>query len=105
MKIIQRLKNNLTTPALFFWFGLALLALFGMVLIYQITPMGMGMVNDSVAYLRGARNILDGEGYTRFVGDGTLDPITHFPPMFSFVMVSVGIFGMDVLRAARFINI
>lgn len=76
-----------------------------MVVIYQITPMGMGMVNDSVAYLRGARNILDGEGYTRFVGDGTLDPITHFPPMFSFAMVSLGVFGLDVIRAARVINI
>ena len=104
MKIIQRLKNNRTTPA-WFWFGLALLAVIGMVVIYQITPMGMGMVNDSVAYLRGARNILDGEGYTRFVGDGTLDPITHFPPMFSFAMVSLGVFGLDVIRAARVINI
>ena len=105
MKIIQRLKNNMTTRSMFFWLGLALLALMGMVLVYKITPMGMGMVNDSAAYLRGARNILDGEGYTRFIGDGKTAPITHFPPMFSFAIVSLGVFGLDVFRAARVINI
>ena len=105
MTIIQRIKSYRNSPTFWFWLGLALLALIGMALVYQITPMGMGLVNDSVAYLRGARNILDGEGYTRFVGDGNTAPITHFPPMFSFVIVSVGFFGLDVLRAARLINI
>ena len=69
-----------------------------------ITQIGAGASGDSVHYLMGAENILQGNGYARSTGDGTTRPITHFPPLFSVMIAAVGIFGIEVTSAARWLN-
>ncbi|MDQ2690624.1 MAG: hypothetical protein M3Y68_01185, partial [Chloroflexota bacterium] len=59
--------------------ALGLLALFGIILILQATPDGLGLSDDSIAYIAGARSIVAGEGY-REAWLASNEPVTHFPP-------------------------
>jgi 4-amino-4-deoxy-L-arabinose transferase-like glycosyltransferase len=82
---------------------LSLLALSGTFLILYATPQGMGLFDDSIAYIAGARSLLDGQGY-REAWLASNQPVTHFPPGFSSVLALVGLSGLDPLRGTRFIN-
>ena len=84
---------------------LLMMGVFGVFFMRYLTPSGHGLVNDSVGYINGARNILAGDGYSRTKGDWTTDPITHFPPMFSIVLAFFGLTGLDPFRGARFVNL
>ncbi|HMV28877.1 MAG TPA: hypothetical protein PKE23_05795, partial [Anaerolineales bacterium] len=79
---------------------LGLLALSGTFLILYATPQGMGLFDDSIAYIAGARSILAGQGY-REAWLASNQPVTHFPPGFSTVLALVGISGLDPLRGTR----
>lgn len=72
-------------------------------LILYSTPEGLGLSDDSIGYIAGARSILDGQGYREawLTSNG---PVTHFPPGFSAVLALVGLSGLDPLRGARFLN-
>jgi 4-amino-4-deoxy-L-arabinose transferase-like glycosyltransferase len=76
-----------------------------MVLIGWITRNGSGMSGDSVWYQMGAENILAGKGYLRFSGAGELRPITHFPPFYSIVLAGLGVTGLDLASAGRWLNV
>ena len=80
---------------------LILLALLGMFFLWQSTPYGLGLVNDSAAYVEGAENLLAGKGYVRTSGGGELKPITHFPPLFSLLLAAFSLTGLELLPAAR----
>jgi len=67
------------------------------------TPYGLGLVNDSYAYVSGAINLLKGNGYSQFSGGGEISPITHFPPMFSILLALVDLIKIDILFAARLV--
>ena len=82
---------------------LGLLALSGTFLILYTTPQGMGLSDDSIAYIAGARSILDGQGY-REAWLASNQPVTHFPPGFSTVLALVGLSGLDPLRGTRLVN-
>ena len=83
--------------------SLLLLAVLGTLLILRATPEGLGLFDDSIAYIAGARSLLAGEGY-REAWLATNQPVTHFPPGFSSSLAFVGLFGLDPLRGARFVN-
>jgi hypothetical protein len=86
------------------WIFLAILVIIsfiGMIALWRSTPYGMGLVNDSATYVEGAANLLAGKGYVRISGGGEIKPITHFPPLFSFLLAGFGVVGMDLLHAAR----
>jgi 4-amino-4-deoxy-L-arabinose transferase-like glycosyltransferase len=82
---------------------LLLLAMTGTFLVLRATPEGLGLSDDSIAYIAGARSMLAGEGY-RAAWLASNKPVTHFPPGFSSVLAFLGLFGLDPLRGARFIN-
>ncbi|MCQ3935603.1 MAG: hypothetical protein DPW18_01015 [Chloroflexi bacterium] len=82
---------------------LSLLAVSGTFLILYATPQGMGLFDDSIAYIAGARSILAGQGY-REAWLASNQPVTHFPPGFSTVLALVGLSGLDPLRGTRFVN-
>lgn len=82
---------------------LSLLALSGTFLILYATPQGMGLSDDSIAYIAGARSILAGQGY-REAWLASNGPVTHFPPGFSTVLALVGLSGLDPLRGTRLVN-
>ena len=83
--------------------SLILLVFTGVFLVLRATPEGLGLSDDSIAYIAGARSLLDGNGY-REVWLATNQPVTHFPPGFSSALAFLGLFGFDPLRGARFLN-
>jgi hypothetical protein len=82
---------------------LFLLALAGTFLVLKATPEGLGLFDDSIAYVAGARSMLAGDGY-REAWLASNGPVTHFPPAFSSVLAFFGLFGLDPLRGTRFVN-
>ena len=85
--------------------GTAALAILAMSLVHISTPAGAGLANDSAAYVGGARSILAGTGYSDVWLDSSLEPITHYPPLFSIILSAIGVFGIDPLRSVRVLNI
>lgn len=80
--------------------GVALLSV-GLAIVWLTTPLGMGLGNDAVAYIAGARSLLDGGGYRR-IWLYDREPITHFPPLFSLLLAGVSwVAGTDPLVTAR----
>jgi 4-amino-4-deoxy-L-arabinose transferase-like glycosyltransferase len=82
---------------------LGLLAALGMFLILYATPQGLGLSDDSIAYIAGARSMISGEGY-REAWLASNGPVTHFPPAFSSLLALIGLSGLDPVRGARFLN-
>ena len=69
-------------------------------------PFGVGLTNDSSAYIGGARSLLARQGYVRIGGDGLPRPITHFPPFYSIVLAVVSrITRTDPLETAKWVNL
>ncbi len=98
---ISRLVSS-QTFSLFLLLGL--ISIFGGWLLLYSTPEGLGLNDDSIAYISGARGILSGEGYRELwlVSKGYL---THFPPGFSGMLAIAGfITRLDPLRVARVMN-
>lgn len=83
--------------------SLLLLAVTGILLILRATPEGLGLSDDSIAYIAGARSMVAGQGY-REAWLASNQPVTHFPPGFPAVLAFFGIFGFDPLHSARFVN-
>jgi hypothetical protein len=82
---------------------LGIVALAGVALVLHATPEGLALTDDSIAYIAGARSMLAGSGYREawLASDG---PVTHFPPGFPSALAFLGLFGLDPLRGARFLN-
>jgi len=94
-------KPHLDKQTVIFIFALGLLAAGGVWLLAYSTPEGLGINDDSIAYIAGARSILAGQGYSEawLVSN---EPVTHFPPGYPGVLALIGIItGLDPLRGAR----
>jgi len=83
---------------------LFLVSIFGIYLLRATTPIGLGIYPDSVTYIMGARNIVNGLGFVRFSSENILKPITHYPPLYSIILSGFGFAGLDIVRAARLLN-
>lgn len=90
-------------PRLASFIALCLIAITGVVLVIRATPNGLGLSDDSIAYIAGARSMAAGDGY-REAWLASNQPVTHFPPAFSSVLAFCGLFGIDPLRAVRWVN-
>ena len=77
--------------------GLGLLAA-GLVLARQM-HFGPGLTPDSSTYVSVARGLVDGVGFVAFYGDLRL-----FPPLFPLVLAVGGMFGVDAIAAAAWVN-
>ncbi|MEW5938915.1 MAG: phospholipid carrier-dependent glycosyltransferase [Chloroflexota bacterium] len=82
---------------------LGLLAAIGAILIFMATPDGLGLSDDSIAYVAGARSLLAGNGYREAWLESN-GPVTHFPPGFSGALTLIGLAGIDPLNGARLLN-
>lgn len=82
---------------------LGLLAALGCFLVLKATPEGLGLSDDSIAYIAGARSLLAGDGY-RAAWLESNKPVTHFPPAFSGTLALIGLTGANPINAARLLN-
>ena len=90
-------------PRLASFIALSLIAVIGVILVLRATSNGLGLSDDSIAYIAGARSMAAGDGY-REAWLASNQPVTHFPPGFSSILAFLGLFGADPLRAARWVN-
>jgi len=97
------MKKIRVSPRLFSILVLGLLVCIGVLLVLKATPEGLGLSDDSIAYIAGARSMLAGHGY-REAWLASNEPVTHFPPGFSSILAFFGLFGLDPLRGTRFVN-
>ncbi|HEY2979912.1 MAG TPA: phospholipid carrier-dependent glycosyltransferase, partial [Anaerolineales bacterium] len=87
-----------------FFSALAVLGALGVWLLFYSTPQGLGLNDDSIAYIAGARSLLSGAGY-REIWIVSAGPVTHFPPGYPGALAAVGLVtGLDPLRGARLLN-
>lgn len=77
-------------------------AMAAMAAVTAATGKGLYVSPDSVFYVGSARNLLGGSGLRSPPG---LQPLGHFPPLFSLVLAAVGRAGIDPLDAARVVNV
>jgi hypothetical protein len=82
---------------------LGLIAVLGAFLLFKATPEGLGLSDDSIAYVAGARSLLAGDGY-RAAWLESNRPVTHFPPAFSGTLALLGLIGLDPINGARLVN-
>jgi hypothetical protein len=97
-------KIELDKQTMVFILTIGLLAVGGVWLLLHSTPKGLGLNDDAIAYIAGARSIMNGNGYREawLASDG---PVTHFPPGFPGVLALIGLVtGLDPLRGARALN-
>jgi len=95
--------NFRITPRFASFLTLGLFTVMGIFLVLRSTPEGLGLSDDSIAYIAGARSLLAGHGY-REAWLVSNNPMTHFPPGFSSALAVIGLLGLDPLRGARFLN-
>jgi len=98
------IKQNRLSIFLFLT-ALTAISLMGAVMLKVATPTGLGLINDSTAYIAGARSILQGTGYSELWLATELEPITHYPPLLSSILALIGLSGLDPMRGARVLNI
>lgn len=97
-------KFHLDKQTVVFLLAIGLLAVGGIWLLAYSTPFGLGLNDDSIAYIAGARSILAGQGY-REAWLASNEPVTQFPPGFPAVLASIGFLtGLDPVRGARALN-
>lgn len=81
------------------------IALAGVLAMLAATRLGVGIYPDSVTYLDAARNLLAGSGFRFWPGNGYgLEPLTHYPPLFSTTLCLLGWMGLEITSAARWLN-
>jgi 4-amino-4-deoxy-L-arabinose transferase-like glycosyltransferase len=90
-------------PRLASLIALFLISIAGIFLVIKATPNGLGLSDDSIAYIAGARSMAAGEGY-REAWLASDQPVTHFPPSFPSVLAFFALFGVDPLHAVRWVN-
>ncbi|HSM71319.1 MAG TPA: hypothetical protein VK851_07230, partial [Anaerolineales bacterium] len=75
----------------------------GMLFAFIVTHrFGPGLTTDGARYLSTAENLLNGNGFTEYLGV----PLTQFPPLYSIIIAVVSLITRsDVFAAAQYINI
>jgi 4-amino-4-deoxy-L-arabinose transferase-like glycosyltransferase len=81
------------------------MSLLGMTALLVASSSGLYLTGDSAVYVAVARNLIRGYGVAVVGADGSLHPVTHFPPLYPFVLsLSAGLSGTDVLTAGRWLQ-
>ena len=84
---------------------LILIALLGGALVYHATARGPGIGGDATIYISSARNLLAGHGLGLVGPRVEFRLLPYFPPFFSLVLSGFGALGLDLVGAARWLNI
>ena len=81
-------------------FVLGIIGLLAGILMFWITPNGIGIGPDSIGYIETSQSLLEGKGFY-FLNR----PMTHWPPVYPSLLAIVGVFKDDKIQAARWLNV
>ena len=93
------LKDKLTIGSIL------LISLVGSLLIVYSTSWGPWVFSDSTEYLFSARNLIAGHGLGLYSPTGVFHPMVLHPPFYSLLLSLFGWMGIDLVAAARWINV
>ncbi|MFH1524081.1 MAG: hypothetical protein ABIF04_03875 [Chloroflexota bacterium] len=85
--------------------AIILLSILGGVIAVYTTANGPWGYTDPVVYISTARSLDRGLGLGYYEADATFRPITIQPPFYSIVLGAIGLFGVNLVVAARWLNI
>jgi hypothetical protein len=80
------------------------LALSGLVGLLLATRWGIGVSPDSAVYIGAARNLIAGRGLSVPFGESVDSPLIHYPPLYPILLATLGLFGLEPVEAARWLN-
>jgi hypothetical protein len=83
---------------------LVAVAVFAAALILVSTWRGPGVGGDATVYLTTANNLLHGAGLGMLNPDGTFSYLSYYPPLFPLSLSALGLTGIDLPAAARWLN-
>lgn len=83
---------------------LAIIVGMGMFLVWFSTVWGPGLISDTYQYVSSARSFVAGNGFSLPYGNGELEPMTKYPPMFSVLLAVFEGIGISALQGARLAN-
>jgi hypothetical protein len=84
---------------------IALLSLAGGLAIGFSTRWGPWAYSDSTAYIVSARTFLEEGKLGYYVPSGGFERLTHHPPLYPLALSAIGLFGVELLDAARWLNV
>jgi 4-amino-4-deoxy-L-arabinose transferase-like glycosyltransferase len=84
--------------------ALLLLALLAVAIVILATTFGIGITPDSTVYLEAARNLIKGQGLVALAANGELQPMTHYPPLYSSLLALLGLVFAPVAAGARWLQ-
>lgn len=84
---------------------IAAAALLGALAIVWATRWGPWAFSDSVEYIVSARNLLRGDGLGLIKASGAFQPLYLHPPGYPLLLAGAGMLGIDLVDAARWINV
>lgn len=84
--------------------ALLLLALLAVAIVILATKFGIGITPDSTVYLEAARNLIKGQGLVALAANGELQPMTHYPPLYSFLLALFGVMFAPVEAGGRWLQ-
>ncbi len=84
---------------------LIILGAIGVLTLFAVTRFGIGITPDSTVYIDAAHSLLRGDGLSVLSGTSSeLKPLTHYPPLYSCLLASIGTVGVGLTIAARWLN-
>ena len=95
--MIERMKRK--TEILLICLICAMAVAVSFIVLPHVTVNGIGLTPDSTIYITAAKSLLEGNGL--YVG---ASPMTHYPPVYSFLLVGSGLFNKDIQSAARWLH-
>ncbi len=84
--------------------AILLLSVAGAVIAIYTTSNGPWGYSDPVVYISTARSLDRGQGLVYYEADAAFRPITIEPPFYSLVLSAIGLFGVNLVAAARWLN-
>ncbi len=84
---------------------IVLISIIGGVIAIYSTANGPWGYTDPVEYIATARSLLRGGGLGYYEADAEFTPITIHPPFYPIVLGAIGLLSVDLVVAARWLNI
>ncbi|MCK5708382.1 MAG: glycosyltransferase family 39 protein [Candidatus Aureabacteria bacterium] len=84
---------------------LLLFSILGSILILFSTRWGIGITPDSITYILSAENIAKGKGFAVLLNNKELMPVTHYPPLFPFILSFLSKLNLSIIQASVLLNV
>ncbi len=101
---VSHSKHSIVLRALYYCALLGCGLLAALILFITIKN-GMGIASDSIAYIGVSEHVVTGKGLNWIGPDGSLRPMTHFPPFYPLLLAAIQICGLNSIQAAMLVNI